>query len=144
MALTQRADCGSERTWTVVDDDYATVLPVEQFLEYLRCQEYSPNTVKSYARALALWWTFLDRRDLRWERVTVADVAAFVRAVRTRSIDSPGDAPAPVGRASDATVAVRVRAVLSFYRYHAANGVGPAASLMETSSACAGDHLVVP
>jgi site-specific recombinase XerC len=32
------------------------VEPAEEYLEYLRAQQASPNTVKSYARALALWW----------------------------------------------------------------------------------------
>ena len=59
------------------------------------------------------------------------DVAAFVRAVRTCSVESR----ATLGRASDATVAVRVRAVLSFYRYHAATGVGSGTSLVETITA---------
>ena len=137
MALTQRAENGAERTWTVVDADYSTVVPVEQFLEYLRCQEYSPNTVKSYARALAMWWTFLERRDHGWERVDADDVAAFVRAVRTCSVESR----ASLGRASDSTVAVRVRAVLSFYRYHAATGVGSGTSLVETITAGSNEHL---
>jgi site-specific recombinase XerD len=141
VALTQRAEVGSERTWTVVDADYSIVVPVEQFLEYLRCQEYSPNTVKSYARALALWWTFLERRDVGWERVDADDVAAFVRAVRTGSVEAPSDLLAPVGRASDATVAVRVRAVLSFYRYHAATGVGSGTSLVETITARSSERL---
>ena len=35
------------------------VVPAEEFLEYLRMLGRSPNTVKSYARALALWWQFL-------------------------------------------------------------------------------------
>ena len=34
--------------------------PAEEYLEYLRAQQVSPNTVKSYARALALWWQFLE------------------------------------------------------------------------------------
>ena len=46
-----------ERTWTVLGRDHRVVGPAEEFLEYLRVQGASPNTVKSYARALALWWT---------------------------------------------------------------------------------------
>jgi hypothetical protein len=48
-----------ERTWTVLDRDHRVAEPAEQFLEYLRMLGRSPNTVKSYARALALWWEFL-------------------------------------------------------------------------------------
>jgi site-specific recombinase XerD len=142
VALTQRADCGSERTWTVVDADYSTVVPAEQFLEYLRCQEYSPNTVKSYARALALWWTFLEHCDLDWDRVQLGDVAAFVRRLRNCSVEEAVEPLMAVCRASDATVAVRVRAVLSFYRYHAAAGMGPGAAMFETVRTRPSRHLV--
>ena len=42
-----------ERTWTVLGKDHCMVEPAEEYLEYLRAQQASPNTVKSYARALA-------------------------------------------------------------------------------------------
>jgi len=36
--------------------DHRPVAAAEEYLEFLRVQGTSPNTVKSYARALALWW----------------------------------------------------------------------------------------
>jgi hypothetical protein len=42
--------------------------PAEEYLEYLRAQRASPNTVKACARALALWWQYLDAFELRWTR----------------------------------------------------------------------------
>jgi hypothetical protein len=50
---------GGGSTWTVLDPEHRVVGPAEEFLEYLRVQGTSPNTVKSYARALALWWSYL-------------------------------------------------------------------------------------
>jgi len=47
------ATAGGERTWTVLDGDHRIVVPVEQYLEYLRMLGRSPNTVKSDAGALA-------------------------------------------------------------------------------------------
>jgi hypothetical protein len=47
---------GGAETWTVLSRDHGVARPAEEFLEYLRVQSMSPNTVKSYARALALWW----------------------------------------------------------------------------------------
>jgi integrase family protein with SAM-like domain len=52
-----------ERTWTVLGADHCVVGPAEEFLEYLRVQRSSPNTVKSYARALALRWQHLDQPE---------------------------------------------------------------------------------
>ncbi len=51
-----------ERTWTVVDGSYATVGPVEEWLEAHRYL-WSPNTVRGYATSLAQWWSFLEERD---------------------------------------------------------------------------------
>ncbi|MEK8142874.1 hypothetical protein NKH18_13845 [Streptomyces sp. M10(2022)] len=44
-------------------------------------------------------------------------------------------------RAADATVASRVRAVLGFYRYHAARGVEVAGQLYETVHSRPGSYL---
>ncbi|MGH3613642.1 MAG: hypothetical protein ACRDRK_13835 [Pseudonocardia sp.] len=39
-----------ERTWTVLGKDHRMVGPAEEYLEYLRAQRASPNTVKSYVQ----------------------------------------------------------------------------------------------
>ena len=91
----------------------------------------SPNTVKSYARALALWWEFLTVYELGMGWVTVEDFGRFLGWLRT------GDSPTVVSierrpaRFSEGTVALRVQAVCSFYRYHHYNGVEAASRLYE-------------
>ena len=120
-----------ERTWTVLDGDHRVAEPAEQFLEYLRMLGRSPNTVKSYARALALWWQFLTVYELAWEGVTVEDLGRFLGWLRT------GDSPALVSierrpaRFSEGTIALRLQAVCSFYRYQHFNGVETASRLYE-------------
>lgn len=47
------------RTWTVIDGEHRTVVPVEEWLEAHRYL-WSPNTVRGYATSLARWWTFLE------------------------------------------------------------------------------------
>ena len=49
------------RTWTVIDEGYRTVEPIEDWLEAHRLL-WSPNTVRGYATALSQWWTFLEQR----------------------------------------------------------------------------------
>ena len=51
----------------MVDASYATVGPVEEWLEAHRYL-WSPNTVRGYATSLAQWWSFLEQRseDGRW------------------------------------------------------------------------------
>jgi hypothetical protein len=120
-----------ERTWTVLDVDHCVVEPAEQFLEYLRMLGRSPNTVKSYARALALWWEFLAVYELAWDAVMVEDLGRFLGWLRT------GDSPALVSierrqaRFSEGTIALRLQAVCSFYRFQHLTGVDAASRLYE-------------
>ena len=99
------------------------VEPAEGYLEYLRVQRASPNTVKSYARALALWWQYLDTFDLRWDAVALEDFGAFLTWLRTG--DEPGvvSIERRVARFSESTIAARLHAVISCYDYHLFNGV---------------------
>ncbi|WP_431932818.1 tyrosine-type recombinase/integrase [Nonomuraea jabiensis] len=108
------------RTWTVVDESYATVAPVEEWLEAHRI-EWSPNTVRGYATALAQWWSFLEQRREAdaWDGVGVPAVSAFLSWLRNgRTVEhvivEPDDLP------SDDTLAARLTAVISFYRWQAA------------------------
>ena len=110
-------------TWTVLGADHAVVGPAEEFLEFLRVQASSPNTVKSYARALALWWSYLQLFGLAWDKLSVAEVGGFLAWLR--SGDSPRVSsiqPRPA-RFAEATIATRLHAVMSLYRFHELNGV---------------------
>lgn len=53
MAATQRVQVQDGVTWTVVDDDGRVLAPVESYLEFARQSDYSPNTIRSYAKGLA-------------------------------------------------------------------------------------------
>lgn len=114
---------GGECSWTVLGTDHRPVGPAEEFLEYLRVQRVSPNTVKSYARALALWWQYLQAFGLAWDAATLQDTGGFLTWLRT------GDGPRAVSierrpaRFSEATIAARLQAVVSCYRYHQFSGV---------------------
>ena len=114
---------GGERSWTVLGGDHRPVGPAEEFLEYLRVQRVSPNTVKSYARAMALWWQYLQVFGLAWDVVTLESVGGFLSWLRT------GDGPRVISlerraaRFAESTIAARLQAVISCYRYHQFNGV---------------------
>ncbi|GGQ65284.1 hypothetical protein GCM10010145_38970 [Streptomyces ruber] len=128
-------------TWTVLGEDYHVAEPAEQYLEHLRSRDCSPNTLKSYARGLALWWTFLERRAQSWDAIGVTELAMFVGKLRRGSV-AEDVAPLHDGtKAADATVASRARAVMGFYRYHAARGVEVAGRLYETVKARPGRYL---
>ncbi len=108
------------RTWTVIDEGYRTVAPVEEWLEAHR-HLWSPNTVRGYATALAQWWTFLELRGEaeRWGEVGVPAVSGFLSWLRNgRTVEhvlvAPKDGPSPE------TLEARLAALISFYRWQEA------------------------
>jgi integrase/recombinase XerD len=118
----QRILLDGQRTWTVTGNDHLPVGPVEEYLEFLRAgQQCSPNTVRSYATSLARWWEYLTTAGTAWDEVGLPFFVSFVSSLRTGL--PAGVAPLPAAEAaggpSESTIAARVTAVLSFYRYHA-------------------------
>ena len=109
-----------ERTWTVVDASYATVGPVEEWLEAHRYL-WSPNTVRGYATSLAQWWSFLEQRGEtgQWTEAGVPAVAGFLSWLRNgrtveHSLAVPDDVP------SAETLHARLAALISFCQWQAA------------------------
>ena len=122
---------GGGWTWTVLGSDYQVVGPAEEFLEYLRVQGTSPNTVKSYARALALWWSYLAVFGLAWDALSLSEVGGFLAWLRS------GDGPQVItigprpARFVESTISTRLRAVTSCYRFHELNGVALGGDLVQ-------------
>src|SRR6266446_6915368 len=105
---------GDAVTWTVLDDGHRVVGPAEEFLEFLRVQGTSPNTVKSYARALALWWTYLSVFGLAWDELRLSDVGGFLAWLRTGDGPDVVSIEARTARFCESTISTRLRAVTSF------------------------------
>ena len=121
---------GGAVTWTVLDQDGRVAGPAEEFLEFLRVQASSPNTVKSYARALALWWSYLTVFGLAWDAVTLSRVGGFLSWLRTGEGPQVTSIVPRTSRFSEPTIATRLRAVTSFYRFQEVNGVSLGADLV--------------
>ena len=120
---------GGGRTWTVLGDEGLPVVAIEEFLEHHRVLGSSPNTVRSYAKGLERWWAYLARESVGWEDPGVGTLREFVTWLRTGLSPAVGSiaAEAATGRPvpAEATVAARLAAVLSFYRFqHDVHGRG--------------------
>jgi integrase/recombinase XerD len=72
----------------VVADNGELVEPVARYLKYLDLCGKARRTLRTYARGLAFYFTFLRQKGLAYERVQIADLAGFVhwlkRTDRTR------------------------------------------------------------
>jgi integrase len=111
---------GGTRTWTVIDADHRTVVPVEEWLEAHR-HLWSPNTVRGYSTSLAQWWTFLEQRGEEdgWQEAGVPTVSGFLAWLRNgrvveHCLVASDDPP------SAETLEARLAAVISFYRWQGA------------------------
>ena len=132
------------RTWTVTGEDHLPVGPVEEFLDHLRvARQASPNTIRSYATSLDRWWRYLAAAGLVWDEVTLPSFTPYLASLRTGhppGVTALPGAAAPGGLA-EPTVAVRVAAVLSFYRYHRDVHAVPVADRLYRAGRRAGRYL---
>ncbi|WP_460353657.1 tyrosine-type recombinase/integrase [Mycobacterium sp. ZZG] len=128
MARTQRIALAEDTdTFTVVGPDFLPIDPAEEFLQFLRDDEASPNTVKAYAAGLAAWWTVLEHTGTDWREISTSLFGQFLAYLRTGDLPGTARIGAPEGWLGAASTALRAAAVLACYRYHAdAHGlVGP-------------------
>lgn len=68
--------------WIVLDGNYLPVQPIQSFLRYLTNIERSPNTIRTYAYHLKLFWEFVVSRQLQWESMGVIEMADFINWLR--------------------------------------------------------------
>ena len=68
---------------------------------------------------------------LAWDAVTVEDFGAFLTGLRSGDTPAVASIAARRARFSEETIAVRLQAVMSLYRYHHFNGVETASRLYE-------------
>ncbi|HVC99778.1 MAG TPA: tyrosine-type recombinase/integrase [Candidatus Dormibacteraeota bacterium] len=131
MATSIRArGAGGATTWVVLDRDHRTVEQIEEYLEFARSQ-FSPNTVKSYAYALSLWWSYLEAGDYPWEQIGPGEIGLFLASLRSHVVAGSGADRRPL---KESTIAVRLKAVSSFYQYHSlAHHVGVVDKLLQAN-----------
>lgn len=106
-------------TWIVLGNDYLPIKPVIEFITYYENIERSPNTIRSYAHHIKLFWEFLHDSKLQWTDIGLSELAAFVAWLRS---------PLPLGvtsvveetaQRSEATVNAILACTGMFYDYHA-------------------------
>ena len=71
-------------SWTVVDERFEPIEPVEEYLAHLVAIERSPNTVRAYAASLRLFFDHLASQGLGWDTVRLDDIGRFVAFLRGR------------------------------------------------------------
>ena len=117
---------GGPESWTVLDDTFTVVDPVEEFLAHLTAIERSPGTVRSYAFDLRDYFDFLGAHGIDWRTVRLEHLGRFVGWLRleptVRSV-TVTSLPVAEPHCSAATINRKLAAVGSFYKFHHRHGV---------------------
>jgi len=79
IALTDRFD-----TYTVLGADHLPIEAAEEYLQFLRDDGTSPNTVKAYAAGLAAWWTLLEHTGTGNSRKKIPNAEGAYTSLNTR------------------------------------------------------------
>lgn len=107
--------------WMVIGDDFLPIEPVQEFLDYLRDIERSPNTIRAYAYHLKLYWEYLSQNGLDWTEVGVVELAEFLAWLRS---PTPGvlSISEQEAKRTESTVNAILSAACMLYDFHEKTG----------------------
>ena len=112
-------------TWLVLDDNYQLIEPIQDFLDYLRNLERSPNTLRTYAYHLRLYWDYLHQTHLHWTTVGLPELADFILWLRTPHPHSVQAISPKSSPRSEASINNILSAVCTLYDFHEKTGNVP-------------------
>ncbi len=104
--------------WLVLDDSYQPIEPILAYLRYLDSLEKSPNTVRSYAYNLKLYWEFLNDQHLNWEDVNLEQLADFIHWLRNAQPAGVISIQPQVSKRTEKTINHALNTVSMFYEFH--------------------------
>lgn len=120
MARAQRVSFADRPdTFTVVGNDDLPIAPAQEYLRFVANSGRSPNTVRSYARGLAEWWTLLEHSGDRWDDFPTSRFGDFLSYLRYGDLPGIERIGPRVRRLAESSIQPRGAAVLSMYTYHA-------------------------
>ena len=119
-------------SWIVLDDNYAPIEIVSEFLRYLLNIERSPNTIRSYANHLKLYWEFLQDSSLEWDSVKLSNLAEFISWLRKPDPQVLSLQQQETKR-TEATVNAVMSSVCMLYDFHERSGKVPHIPLYRSS-----------
>ena len=112
-------------TWVVLGNDYLPIEPIRQYLAYLESIERSPNTIRSYAHHLSLYWKYLQAFNLDWMQVSVIELAEFMAWLRSPNPQGVASINEVIAKRTESTVNVILTSVCMLYDFHEKTGKVP-------------------
>lgn len=109
----------NKKTWYVIKDNYLPVVPIKKYLDFLDIINYSPNTIRSYAYHLKIYWEFLKKEDLKWKKVGLEELVDFVTWLRNSKDKIVSINRRDKAKRKASTINTILTCIYSFYDYHA-------------------------
>lgn len=109
----------------LLDNDFLPVEPVQEFLDYLRNIERSPNTIRAYAYHLKLYWEFLEQNKFEWTEVKISDLAEFMAWLRNPGLQGVVSMQEQEAKRTEATVNAILTSVCMLYDFQEKTGNAP-------------------
>ncbi|OCW84105.1 transposase [Nocardia farcinica] len=120
MARAQRVSFADRPdTYTVVGRDELPIDAAQEYLRFVSASGRSPNTVRSYARGLAEWWTVLEHTGDAWDDFPTSRFGDYLMYLRYGELPGVHRIGARTVRLAESSVGARSAAVLAMYTYHA-------------------------
>ncbi len=116
------------RSWIVLDDRFLPVQPISAYLSFRENLNYSPDTIRTEAHHLKLYWEFLRDSGLDWVEVDVERLATFIPWLRSPN-PTVVSTEEQIAKRTDATIDQILVAVHSFYDFHARSKTVPELAL---------------
>jgi integrase/recombinase XerD len=104
--------------WLVLDDNYQPIEPITAYLRYLDSLEKSPNTVRTYAYNLKLYWEFLHHQQLHWQEVNLEQLADFIHWLRNPQPAGVMSIQPQTSNRTEKTINHALNTVSMFYEFH--------------------------
>jgi integrase/recombinase XerD len=108
----------TRQIWLVLDDDYQPIEPILAYLSHLNNLEKSPNTIRSYAYDLKLYWEFLSSQSINWQKIKLDNLTEFIHWLRNPLPADVVSIEPPVAKRTERTVNHAVSTVSMFYQFH--------------------------
>lgn len=133
MRVQKAVDEQSQKaSWLVIDDDFLPVEPIQDYLAYLANVGRSPNTIRTYAYHLRLYWEYLGEKRIDWTEINLEKLADFMLWLRSATPAGVVSMIEQESKRSEASINGILTSVCMLYDFHEKSGNVPHIPLYRT------------
>ena len=108
----------NQQQWIVVGNDYLPIEPISQYLFFLYGTKKSPNTIRTYAHHLKIYWEYITINKLDWKKINIDNLAHFIAILNGLIDGNVFHLDLKNSKRSERTINQIVVVITNFYQYH--------------------------